>query len=455
MRINKLTNEINKLTPELLQIYNDIIKIKNNKPNLKKILSSNLGNREKYACLEIYKKILSSTLKEEREELTELIDEILINNQPKKINPIIEKYINKLNSYSNDDMPGYIRDILQSKIDMMKEVDSDSSAFESIREYLSIALELPYNRKREFLKKGESRNDFLLKVKNYLDENLYGMEKVKQQLLLALNNKLSNPSSQFSIALSGAPGVGKTRIATVFAEAIGFPIEKISLGGLNDSSVFKGSDKHWSGSSPSILLQSMSRMKISNGIILFDEIDKINGDRGYDVVNSLIHITDYTQNHEFSDSFISDFPHDISNVMFFFSMNDENHVNHVLLDRLNVFNVESYTLDQIAHIAYYHSFPKEFKKVGLDTTLLPNVESVSKLVKLVYGNINSKTGVRKIDKIVKFITTCFNFEVCTNFNFETFIPNANKKLLSFEAMVNYYKSIETKNDFSSISHIYL
>lgn len=343
-----------------------------------------------------------------------LIHEIL------KLTPMKIKCKKMRETVKNLDTTYEIKQILLMKIDQYASAEetNENSTNES---YLNLALALPYNKKKSILDFGASKSEFLAKVKSHLDANLFGMEKAKEQLLIALNNKITNPEASFSLGFKGPPGVGKTKVASVFAEAIGFPIEKIPLGGLQDPTLLRGGQKSWVGSSAGMILQIMAKMKVSNGIILFDEIDKLNSDKGIEVQNALLHVTDYSSNNEFSDSFISDFNHDISNLMFFYSLNDESHVNPILLDRLTIIDIEPYTHEQLAHIGLHYTLRKERIKLGLASSDFDfTVDNMKYIVNKLHPNVK-RAGVRKLEQAIKYICSCLNFMKNSNLQL-TFVP---------------------------------
>src|SRR5690606_24425082 len=120
------------------------------------------------------------------------------------------------------------------------------------------------------------------------------------------------------------PGVGKTKLVKTFAKLSGLDFEIINLGGMHDSTMLKGSDSVWARASPSLLIQFLAKFKSSNVIILLDEIDKISDtEKGLEVQHALLHLLDPTQNNTYQDLYLNDFSHDLSNIWFIPTMNDD------------------------------------------------------------------------------------------------------------------------------------
>lgn len=208
---------------------------------------------------------------------------------------------------------------------------------------------------------------FCSKVYERMDSKIYGMKEIKEIIIQILNNRIKNPATQSMLALKGNPGVGKTRVAQVLAESIGLPFEKISLGGMEDPGIFTGQDNSWVGASPSILLKILRRMKCSNGIVLFDELDKLSSsEKGVAIQNTLLHITDYIQNKDFQDSYLVEFPHDLSQIWFMFAMNDDSCLSSALRDRLNIIELKDYTFNETKAIVQKFILPEVLKDVGID-----------------------------------------------------------------------------------------
>jgi len=226
------------------------------------------------------------------------------------------------------DAPDKVKKELLDMYERLQRYDTESSQYASLREKLKWALSLPY---RKIINPTLSPTDhmginlYCTQIKEKLDEKIYGMNQVKEEMLETVVNRITNPHHKNGhIALKGEPGVGKTVICQTLAEALDLPFERIALGGLKDSSLLKGNDNVWVGAEPSIILKALKRMNCANGIIFFDEIDKLGETAGgFEVQSALLHITDPSQNMEFKDDFLSEFPHDISKILFLFAMNDD------------------------------------------------------------------------------------------------------------------------------------
>ena len=270
-----------------------------------------------------------------------------------------------------------VKSVLLGMYNRMDSMMVDSQEYTHLFDKLRWAVSLPYTKcvMPEISLKGAADADiaaFCQHVHTELDAALYGMQHVKEHILQIINNRIRNGSNRSIMALKGAPGVGKTAIAKAMAAAMNLPFDKISFGGMTDASMIKGSDSHWLGSAPSIILQMLSRMQCANGIILFDELDKTNNtSRGVEIQHALLHILDHTQNNEFQDSYLSEIPHDLSNVWFMVAFNDDT-FDPALRDRLDIIEIPAYTRSERATIAIDYVMPHMLKELGLgpqDVTL--------------------------------------------------------------------------------------
>jgi hypothetical protein len=276
---------------------------------------------------------------------------------------------------------------IYEKYQAFKELSADGRDYESQKTWLDHALALPYDKihDTELPTTPEGINALCVKIKAKLDEKVYGLEKVKQQLLGYVVSRITNPAggSRINLALSGPPGVGKSLILGCIAEAMGLPFECISLGGLQDSSVLKGHSSTYIGSEPGIIVQILKRIKTKRGFILFDEIEKLaSSERGREVQYSLLHITDFTANKDYRDNYLSDLPIDLSGMFFVFAMNNDDWLDKALRDRLSISHIKSYTHKEKEKIVRSYILPSALKDVGLEPeSVLFNDDALSAFVR--------------------------------------------------------------------------
>ena len=262
-------------------------------------------------------------------------------------------------------------------------------------------------------------NEFLYNTKIELDKYIYGLDNVKHQILVILNNILSNPHSKGnSMALVGPQGVGKTEIARILSKIIKLPFINMPLGGAKDSSFLHGHSYTYEGSQPGAIVQSLITMKYLNGIIFFDEIDKISETKeGDDISKSLLHISDTTQNHEFKDKYLgNDISIDLSNIWFIYSLNYIECLDKTLQDRISIILVDGYTKKEKKEIAKSYLLPNLLNKLGLDKkdisfdddALMHLIEITDKLYSTITKSDSGKSGVRQLKHVINNIVMKLN-----------------------------------------------
>lgn len=249
-------------------------------------------------------------------------------------------------------------------------------------------------------------NEFLYNVKMKLDAKLYGMSKVKEEILFNLNNMITNPTCKgMGLTLVGPQGVGKTELAHALADAVNLPFSSIPMGGATGASHLRGHSFTYLGSRPGAIVDSISNMKQLNGIIFLDEIDKISKSaRGEEISKLLLHITDTTQNHSFKDNFLgNNFSIDLSNIWFIYSLNYIDKLDRTLRDRLPIIKVDGYTVKEKIEITNQHLLPKALKNVGMSNKdIVFSNESIEYLIKETDKEYtsetksNGKSGVRQL-----------------------------------------------------------
>ncbi len=258
------------------------------------------------------------------------------------------------------------------------------------RAYLDLVLDLPW---------GEYTKDHfdLKRAKKILDRDHSGLEKVKERILEHLAVlKLKGDMKAPILCLYGPPGVGKTSLGKSIAEALGRKYERVSLGGMRDESEIRGHRKTYIGAMPGRIIKSIKKANSSNPIFVLDEIDKITRDTHGDPSSAMLEVLDPEQNNAFYDNYL-EMGYDLSKVMFIATANSLNTIQPALRDRMEIIEINGYTMDEKTEIARKHLLPKQLKEHGLKKTDLKVSKKV--LEKSVEG-YTRESGVRGLDKVV-------------------------------------------------------
>jgi len=236
-------------------------------------------------------------------------------------------------------------------------MSSMSAEASVIRNYLDWIISLPWKKQTRIV------ND-LKGAQKILDDDHYGLEKVKERILeyLAVQQRTKQVKSQI-LCIVGPPGVGKTSLAKSIARATGRNFVRISLGGVRDEAEIRGHRRTYIGSMPGKIIQSMKKAKSSNPLMLLDELDKMGSDFRGDPAAALLEVLDPEQNHTFNDHYL-EVDYDLSDVMFVATANTMN-MPRPLLDRMEIIRIPGYTEDEKVHIAKRHLINKQMKAHGL------------------------------------------------------------------------------------------
>ncbi len=274
-----------------------------------------------------------------------------------------------------------------SELRKLKATNSMSSEANVIRNYLDWLIDLPWQ-KYSVIKKD------LKLAQETLDEDHYGLEKVKERIIeyLAVNIRTNNSGGPI-ICLVGPPGVGKTSLARSIASATGRAFTKVSLGGLRDEAEIKGHRRTYIGALPGKIIQAMKKVGSSNPLILLDEIDKMGHDFRGDPASAFLEILDKEQNKSFSDHYL-EVEYDLSNVMFVATANSTN-LPRPLLDRLEIIRLSGYTEDEKLQIAKRYLIPKQSKSHGVKSN---EVEVEESAIVDVIRYYTREAGVRSLDR---------------------------------------------------------
>lgn len=309
---------------------------------------------------------------------------------------ILKRKILKVNANENN------KKVLFRKYHELVSRGYEDEEYFKLLSWLRLAIQLPYQELHPF---EEDHQKILGKMKSFLDKKLYGMDSVKEQLLLFTHNKLKYPTFQaHCLGLIGPPGVGKTSVAKCLSKSLDLPFEQISFGGITNAEYIKGHDFTYIGSKPGEIAQCMIRMEKKNGIMFFDEFEKINDNQN--VVNTMLHITDTTQNAEFKDNFFGDLRIDLSNIWFICSMN-EKPMDKALSDRIFYIQVKGYSKKDKIQIVEKYTLPTVLKNIGLkvDDIQIPE-EIIEKIIDKVS---DSEEGVRRLNQSIHVLVSKLSF----------------------------------------------
>ena len=270
------------------------------------------------------------------------------------------------------------------KLKMMPPMSSESTV---VRNYIETLIELPWHKKTRVSKD-------LTKADLVLNEDHYGLEKVKERILEYLavqkrTDKLKGPI----LCLVGPPGVGKTSLGQSIAKATGRKYVRMALGGVKDESEIRGHRRTYIGSMPGKIMQNMAKVGVKNPLFLLDEIDKLGSDFRGDPAAALLEVLDPEQNTKFSDHFVEvDF--DLSDVMFIATSNSFN-IPPALLDRMEIIRLSGYTEDEKMNIAMQYLVPKQMQRNGVKADELAIEESAVRDIVRYYTR---EAGVRSLDR---------------------------------------------------------
>ena len=297
----------------------------------------------------------------------------------------IEEYREKIEALK---LPDEVEEKFMKEVQRLAKQPYGSSEASVIRNYLDTALELPWG------KKTKERLD-VKAAKRILDEDHFGLEKVKERILEILAVKQLSPNMPGQIiCLVGPPGVGKTSIAMSVARALNRKLARISLGGIHDEAEIRGHRKTYIGAMPGRILNAVSQAGSCNPLLLLDEIDKLGSDYRGDPSAALLEVLDSEQNSTFRDNYL-EVPFDLSDCMFITTANQTDTVPRPLLDRMEIIELSSYTDEEKLMIAKEHLLPKQLKKHGLKKTQVRLSDDALREIIRCYTR---ESGVRNLER---------------------------------------------------------
>lgn len=297
----------------------------------------------------------------------------------------IESYYRKIGELKAD---ASVKRKLNEEVDRLAKMPSGSHEATVVLNYLDTCLALPWG-----IYSDSKIN--LSKSQKILDRDHYGLKKVKERIieLLAVHTLVPDIKGQI-ICLVGPPGVGKTSIAKSVAECMGRTYARVSLGGVTDEAEIRGHRKTYIGAMPGRIINAVKDAGTANPLILLDEIDKLGSSYKGDPSAAMLEILDSEQNSSFHDHYI-DMPFDLSRVLFITTANDASQIPAPLLDRMELIEIGSYTLEEKFKIAKNHLIKKQIKANGLT---LSQVKFTDEAVYTLINSYTREAGVRRLDR---------------------------------------------------------
>lgn len=287
-----------------------------------------------------------------------------------------------------------IKDKIRKEINRYETISNSSSESAVERTYIEALLEMPWDTV------SEDHMD-LLRAKEVLERNHYGMEKVKDRILefLAVRQMTTRGEAPI-ICLVGPPGTGKTSIAKSVAESLGKQYQRICLGGVRDEAEIRGHRRTYVGAMMGQVANALRHAKVKNPLILLDEIDKVSNDYKGDTFSALLEVLDPDQNKHFRDHYV-ELPLDLSQVLFIATANTTSTIPRPLLDRMEVIEVSGYTENEKYHIAKEHLLKKQLLANGMEKGRL---KIADKALKDIIRYYTREAGVRELER--KIGTVC-------------------------------------------------
>lgn len=286
-------------------------------------------------------------------------------------------------------LPKDARKKVDAELKKLKLMSPMSAEATVVRNYIDTVIALPWRKKSKV-------NNSIPNAESVLDNDHYGLDKVKERILeyLAVQQRVDKVKAPI-LCLVGPPGVGKTSLGQSIAKATNRKFIRMALGGVRDEAEIRGHRRTYIGSMPGKILQNMSKVAVRNPLFLLDEIDKLGMDFRGDPASALLEVLDPEQNHTFQDHYVEvDF--DLSDVMFVATSNTLN-IPPALLDRMEVIRLSGYTEDEKIHIAMDHLVPKVMKNNGVKVEELAVEESAVRDIVRYYTR---EAGVRSLERDV-------------------------------------------------------
>ena len=311
--------------------------------------------------------------------------------------------------------PAKVAESFDKELVKLKRMNPQAAEYSVQMNYLEVLVELPWEEYTE-------DNFDLDNARKILDEDHYGLEKIKERIIEFLAVvKLKGDMKSPILCLVGPPGVGKTSLGKSIARSLGRNYVRMSLGGIRDEAEIRGHRKTYIGAMPGRIIQLLKKAKSSNPVFVLDEIDKVSGNNiNGDPQAALLEILDPEQNVAFYDNYL-EIDYDLSRVMFIATANNLSTIHPALRDRMEVIELSGYLLEEKTEIALQHLVPKQLKEHGMSPEQLTfNKSTINQIIE----NYTREAGVRTLERLIakiirnraKYIVTDKKYNISVNNN---------------------------------------
>lgn len=288
-------------------------------------------------------------------------------------------------------LPSEAKEIAEQEMRRLKDLGPQSPESQVIRNYLQLLSQLPWS------KAAPEKSVDLAEARRILEEDHYGLEKVKKRILqqLAVFQLRKNTKGSI-ILLVGPPGVGKTSLGESIAKSLGRKYARVSLGGVRDDADIRGHRRTYIGAMPGRIISALKRVGENNPVFILDEIDKLARGFSGDPASALLEVLDPEQNGAFTDHYV-DIGFDLSKVVFICTANQLDTIPPALLDRMEVIEVNGYTVPEKVHIARRHLIPKQCEEIGVDPARFKLADDA---LLSVITHYTREAGVRELQRLI-------------------------------------------------------
>ncbi|HKG23785.1 MAG TPA: endopeptidase La [Blastocatellia bacterium] len=291
-------------------------------------------------------------------------------------------------------MPEAVDEEVDRQIKKLERMHPDAAEAATLRNYLDVMVSLPWSKQSE-------ENLDLKRAQAILDEDHYGLEKVKERIIESLAvRKLKDKVKGPILCLVGPPGVGKTSLGRSVARALNRKFQRLSLGGLHDEAEIRGHRRTYIGAMPGRIIQAIQQAGTNNPLIMLDEIDKVGADFRGDPSSALLEVLDPEQNFSFRDNYLGS-SFDLSNVMFMTTANVLETIHPALRDRMEVIRLAGYTEEEKAEIARRHIIPKQMEAHGITSRHMSMSRATLKAIIQQYTH---EAGLRQFEREIATIS---------------------------------------------------